>query len=331
MSVVCDIKVSVLVTFYNTVNYVDQCLESILSQKCDFKYEIIAGDDGSDDGTVEKIKEWQDKYPGKIFLHVMERKPGCQDPGPVRASRIRLELLKYVRGTYFTFIDGDDYNTDDRKLSILADILDKDLKLSACGHRMRLVNEMNGNERFIPESTDAFDRNIKQYWKFDYLHTDSLMFRSTLIDNLDRKILRDEFNDNRITYALLQNGKIRYHPETMAVYRWTGNGIYSKEGKELNILREMMSFETEMKINRHLKFESCIRHCYDFRYFYKYHFENKPGEPYKLPRQWRKIIKDNGFSFTERCVGIIEGRRPFLKLIVYFWIGIIGFHVFKQK
>ena len=45
-------KVSVLVTFYNQEDYVDEALQSVFDQKCDFDFEVLIGDDGSTDGTM---------------------------------------------------------------------------------------------------------------------------------------------------------------------------------------------------------------------------------------------------------------------------------------
>ena len=100
-------KLSVLVTFYNQKDYVDRALRSILLQNTDFEYEILVGDDGSTDGTLDKIKEWQAKYPNKISVYIMDRQEGKKYNSSFRASRNRINLLKYVKGKYFTYLDGD--------------------------------------------------------------------------------------------------------------------------------------------------------------------------------------------------------------------------------
>ena len=58
--------VSVLITFYNSEQYVDDCLKSVFSQKTTFPFKVIIGDDGSTDGTVDKIKAWQERYPERL-------------------------------------------------------------------------------------------------------------------------------------------------------------------------------------------------------------------------------------------------------------------------
>ena len=54
-----EYKVSVLVTFYNQEAYVDETIKSIINQSVNFSYQIIIGDDGSNDGTIEKLKKWE--------------------------------------------------------------------------------------------------------------------------------------------------------------------------------------------------------------------------------------------------------------------------------
>ena len=58
-----SMKVSVLVTFYNQEDYVDEALQSVFDQKCDFDFEVLIGDDGSTDGTMAKLQKWMQKYP----------------------------------------------------------------------------------------------------------------------------------------------------------------------------------------------------------------------------------------------------------------------------
>ena len=119
-------KLSVLVTFYNQKDYVDRALRSILLQNTDFEYEILVGDDGSTDGTLDKIKEWQAKYPNKISVYIMDRQEGKKYNSSFRASRNRINLLKYVKGKYFTYLDGDDYFCNNNKFQKQIAFLEND-------------------------------------------------------------------------------------------------------------------------------------------------------------------------------------------------------------
>ena len=118
-------KVSVLVTFYNQEDYVDEALQSVFDQKCDFDFEVLIGDDGSTDGTMAKLQEWKQKYPDRMEIYVMDREPGVKYNSSQRASRNRLNLLQYVKGEYFAYLDGDDFYIDDHKLQKQVEIMDQ--------------------------------------------------------------------------------------------------------------------------------------------------------------------------------------------------------------
>ena len=104
-------KLTVLITFYNQEAFVDRALESVFNQKTNFNLHVVIGDDGSSDKTVEKIRQWQAKYPGLIDIIIQPRENKKYLIGE-RASNNRLSLLKYVQGDYFIFLDGDDCYTD---------------------------------------------------------------------------------------------------------------------------------------------------------------------------------------------------------------------------
>ena len=55
--------VSICVQTYNQEKYIHQCLDSLLSQKCDFPFEIILGEDDSSDKTREICISYAEKFP----------------------------------------------------------------------------------------------------------------------------------------------------------------------------------------------------------------------------------------------------------------------------
>ena len=67
-------KVSICIVTYNQQNFISDALSSALSQKTDFDYEIIVGDDNSTDNTKIIISEYQKKYP-KIIKPVYNNTP----------------------------------------------------------------------------------------------------------------------------------------------------------------------------------------------------------------------------------------------------------------
>ena len=130
-----DVKVSVLVITYNQENYIAQALDSILSQKVDFSYEVIVGEDASSDRTPVIIKEYFRKYP-KILKPILRR-------NNIGAARNAYELCQLARGEYLAFCEGDDYWLSEYKLQMQVDFLNKHRDFIGCYNRCVLVDKDN--------------------------------------------------------------------------------------------------------------------------------------------------------------------------------------------
>ena len=89
-----DISVQVL-TYYHE-KYIAQCLDSILAQETELRYEILVGDDASQDRTPEIIREYAARYPDIIFPTLRKENLGAsRNSGSMRAGG----TLQYWRGT----------------------------------------------------------------------------------------------------------------------------------------------------------------------------------------------------------------------------------------
>ncbi|HPP38791.1 MAG TPA: glycosyltransferase, partial [Candidatus Kapabacteria bacterium] len=68
--------VSVRILTYNHEKYIAQCIEGIVSQKTNFPFEIIIGEDCSTDATRQICRNYKEKYPDIINLIENERNLG---------------------------------------------------------------------------------------------------------------------------------------------------------------------------------------------------------------------------------------------------------------
>lgn len=258
-----DFKISVLITFYNQERYVDQAIKSVIEQKTTFRFKIIIGDDGSDDGTLNKIANWKSNYPD-IIEYIVQKREKKKYPVGLRSSRNRLSILKMVETPYFIFLDGDDYWTDIHKLQYQYDVLeDKDNQdCIGCGHIIRVYHENNPrNISYIPNNLGKERKyGLKEYWGAKYFSTDTIVFRSRYINSLPYNTIQDFFNDNLITYCFMQWGKLYYIPKAMCDYRQNDKGIYVGANDNINIIRELISLNLEIKINRRMIWRSINRH-----------------------------------------------------------------------
>ncbi len=60
-------KVSVVIPVYNSYKYIEETLDSVLSQTYT-DFEVIVVDDGSKDKTTSIVKQYQVKHPEKVIL-----------------------------------------------------------------------------------------------------------------------------------------------------------------------------------------------------------------------------------------------------------------------
>ncbi len=91
-------EVSIIIPVYNIENYIENCLESVLSQSSG-QTEIICIDDGSTDSSAEKIKAMARNDSRIVYIH--------QENSGVSAARNT--GLEAATGEYIFFLDGDDY------------------------------------------------------------------------------------------------------------------------------------------------------------------------------------------------------------------------------
>lgn len=90
---------------YNHEPYIRQAIEGVMMQQSDFGFELIIGEDCSQDKTRDICFEYQKKYPDKIRIlwwHENVSKLGGN-------SR---RVIARCRGEFIAFCEGDDYWTD---------------------------------------------------------------------------------------------------------------------------------------------------------------------------------------------------------------------------
>ena len=114
------ILVTVKVLVYNQAPYLRQCLDGIISQKINFRFEVIVHDDCSSDGSTDIIREYAEKYPDIIKPIYETENQYCKDG----FSGIDKIMDVYIKGKYIAYCEGDDYWTDTQKLQKQVDFLE---------------------------------------------------------------------------------------------------------------------------------------------------------------------------------------------------------------
>ena len=94
--------VSILIPVYNVENYLEKCLDSVISQTMN-NIEIICVNDGSTDHSGEILEKYQKKDKRIIVVNK-------ENGGLPSARNAGLEI---ARGKYIGFVDSDDYINSD--------------------------------------------------------------------------------------------------------------------------------------------------------------------------------------------------------------------------
>ena len=103
------IKVSVIVPIYNVEKQLAKCLDSLLNQTLK-DIQIILVNDGSEDSSADIAKQYVVKDPDRV-LYFEKTNGGLSDA--------RNYGLKYATGEYISFVDSDDYITENLYMDLL--------------------------------------------------------------------------------------------------------------------------------------------------------------------------------------------------------------------
>jgi len=159
---------------YNHEPFIAQCLESILTQKTDFPFEVVVGEDCSTDNTRAIVQKYASLYPGIL-------KP-IYHPVNVGGVRNAYEFVyRKLSGKYIALCEGDDFWTDDCKLQKQADFLEQHPEISFCFHRVDFVNQEGKLLLRQPVSTTVVMHSAARVFHLK-IQTSSVMFRNCMAE-----------------------------------------------------------------------------------------------------------------------------------------------------
>lgn len=232
--------VSVCVQTFQHKNYISQCLDSIIGQKTSFPFEILLGDDDSNDGTREICMAYAQQYPSiiRLFLHkrdnniVIKNKP---------TGRFNFMYNLYAaRGRYLAVCEGDDFWTDIFKLQKQVDFLETHDDASFCHHAFHVLQEgglqVKWNRNELNRKRPVLE--FKDILEFPYPKLLTVMFRRTVLEAYDLVyyLAENRVGDIPLWHLLLLQGKGYFLDADMGCYRSNPGGVTNALKEDLAIL-----------------------------------------------------------------------------------------------
>lgn len=238
-----SIKVSITALAYNQEGYVRQAIESFVSQVTDFDFEILINDDCSTDGTAAIIKEYEDKYPGKVIgvYHEENQYQKGIKPG--------VALRQMARGKYIAFCECDDYYTDNYKLQKQVDYMDSHPECSLCVHAVTTVDSYgNPTPKLVRHNVGTRDYTAGEVISLgeNNFPTNSMMIRKENDGHYPDFYYNCPVGDYPMQVYMSFLGSVHYIDEFMSCYRinadssWT-NRIQSSDERTLNMYSKMIA------------------------------------------------------------------------------------------
>lgn len=227
------LMVSIRCITYNHEPYIRQCLEGIVIQKTDFRFEAVVHDDASTDGTAAIVREYAEKYPDIIKPILETENQFSKHDGSL--DRI---MEDNCRGKYIALCEGDDYWTDPLKLQKQVDFLETHPEYGMVYTAYRQQNDVTGKIHDVLTSPDIkHDGSFK--WKLleqkVMVGTCTAMIEAQLLKKI--RSIKDDFQgymmgDTQIWFNAARLSRVGYIPDVTGVYRKQPTGATSNFNAE---------------------------------------------------------------------------------------------------
>ena len=251
------VKISVIIPVYNSQDYLNECIDSVLNQTFS-DFEVICVDDGSTDNSLGKLKSYG--YDGRV--KIISKSHG----GPGATRNVALDI---AQGDYILFLDADDYLKSDAMERTYYFAVDNSLDLilfktinfnyetrtefNSSYFDMKFLKESVGREIFnwkdvkndlfdisVTATSKLFKREVIQDIRFPegIIFEDNVFFIKTIF-NAERVYFYDEYlYYRRIHPNSITNSYFKYFSDCMLMYELIYEfikeiGLYDEFGEQI--------------------------------------------------------------------------------------------------
>ena len=226
-------KVLVLLSTYNGQTYLNEQIESILNQKTLHQVDLMVRDDGSTDGTIEILKEYERKMPSRIKV--------CYEHN-IGYLNSFFELIKKAEGyDYYALSDQDDVWLEEKIDVAVA-------QCEACSYEGPLLY---GSSSFLVndhlEVMGETQKNLKGITWDNLLIQNISPGHSQVFNDSLCHILKADIDCSRIyvhdfwiTYVAMLFGKVIFDNQSHTLYRQHGTNTVGFGKNSMEWIRERL-------------------------------------------------------------------------------------------
>ena len=298
-----EIKVSVICLAYNHEGYIRDALEGFVSQKTNFKFEVLIHDDASTDGTADIIREYEAKYPDLI-------RPVYQTENQY-SQGVHIEqafLIPKARGKYMASCEGDDFWCDPNKLQKQFDYLETHPECNLCTSRAVFADHDSRRCTVRPKQAMGRLYSAEEVIMLGglYFATSTSFFRREIFTSMPECFLSDGFGDLQLMIYGSMGGGCYCMQEVTTVYNNKRSGSYTERSWKDAGLRDAHSA-------RALEMYERVNEYYDYKYDDA--FQNRIRHyRYRMLKKDGKLDEIQGEEYAEyRVLDMMKQRLKELK------------------
>ena len=230
---------------YNSAEYMDTCIESILA--CGDDIEILIVDDGSTkDDTAQKADEWQRRHPG--IIRAIHKENGGH------GSAVNTGLYE-ATGRYFKVVDSDDWLDAGAMAEIMAYVriqceLEHATDLVIGNYVYEKVHEGTRTvmhyRNVFPEGREFGWDEVGHFGQSQYLLMHSVIYRTDLLREMGLRLPEHCFYvDNIFVYVPLPHVKTIYYLD-VDMYRY----FIGRDDQSVNESVMMSRIDQQLRVTR---------------------------------------------------------------------------------
>lgn len=250
-------KYSIIIPFYNVEDYIIDCVKSIKFQKYS-DFEALFIDDGSLDGSHERLKEYLKNNPDNRIKIFKKKNGGLSDARNYGISK--------SVGKYICFIDSDDFIDNDFVSKIDSKIKNEDIDILIFDFYEYYDNSKKILKKGITDKSNKKNILISPPAAWNKVYNKNLFIKNNI-----RYPLGLWYEDLATTPRLILNSKkILYLNEPLYYYRQRQGSIMTTlNNKNLDMIKSLDMIYDYYKKNKYLSmYKEEIEKLYIFNCYY---------------------------------------------------------------